>query len=441
MTPASADGEHPGAPRAGPTIWFDLTTSAKLAGIPPVGITRVERHYAASLRDRMQGRARFCRFDPAIGRFCRLDDRTVERLIEARRSDGVGAADRRESGMLRQLGRAFERALRRWRRNLTGKLAGVLPPLARAYGEVTFHPGDLLVLAGETWEHHDLAQLAALRRRGMSILVLLYDLVPVRFPHFYRKQAVDRFERFLEIVSREASLVLCISEATRADFADYARSRDWPMPEARVVPLGHDLAPPSASRPGGLPPDVEPGRYVLYVGTIQVRKNHQLLYSIWRRLAEERGGAIPWLVFAGSPGFLVDDLVHLIRSDPLTADRIAILSGAGDAELSWLYRNCLFTVYPSLYEGWGLPISESLALGKACLASTTTSMPEAGQGLAIHIDPLDGMTWYREIEALIDHPERLAQLEAAIRARYRPLDWHVAGAAFRRELERLAAGT
>lgn len=437
MRPEPTSRANPAA-RSEPAIWYDLTTSAKLAGIPPVGITRVEQHYAASLRRRMRRGVGFCRFDTDIGRFCRIDDRTVERLIETHRSDPVHVPGRRRPGMLRQLGRHLERGLRRMRRHLTGKIASVLPALARAYGEVAFRPGDLLVLAGETWEHHDPAQIAALRRDGVAILVLLYDLAPARFPHFYRKPAVERFERFLEVVSRSASLILCISQATRADFADYARSRGWPIPETEIVALGHDLAPPSPAPPP-LPPRVEAGHYVLYVSTIQIRKNHQLLYQIWRRLAEARGDDIPTLVFAGSPGFLVDDLIQMMREDPLTAGRIAIVSGADDAELSWLYRNCLFTVYPSLYEGWGLPISESLAHGKACLASTTTSMPEAGQGLAIHIDPLDGIAWRREIEALIDDPARRGALEAAIRANYRPLDWETAGTAFGETVERLAA--
>jgi hypothetical protein len=164
-----------------------------------------------------------------------------------------------------------------------------------------------------------------------------------------------------------------------------------------------------------------------------------MLYQIWRRLAERRGDDLPYLVFVGIHGWLVDDLMSMLRRDPLVASRIVILSRTTDAELSWLYRHCLFTVYPSLYEGWGLPISESLAHGKICIASDNSSMPEAGEGLALHLDPLDFAAWYREIESLIDDPDRRAAMEAAIAARYRLHDWAEAGASFAREVADYAA--
>lgn len=432
---ALPDGDA--APRR--TIWFDLTTSIKLAGIPPVGITRVERHYAAALRSLMPGRVRFCRFDPVLGRFRVVEDRAVQRLLEAGGTAGGAARCDRKNGVVRRTGRTLERRLRRGLRSASAWLAGHAPGLPVA-GAAPFAPGDVLVLAGETWEHHDPARIAAARRFGIVLVVLLYDLIPVRLPQFYEAHAVARFAAFLETVAREAALVLCISRATRLDFEGYAGGRGLPVPPAAVVPLGHDLPTPSPEPPAGLPSAVGSGRYVLYVSTIQVRKNHQLLYQIWRRLAEMRGENLPYLVFAGSPGYLVDDLLRLVRTDPLTAGRIVILSGASDAELSWLYRNCLFTVYPSLYEGWGLPISESLAHGKVCIASTTTAMPEAGQALAIHIDPLDGAAWRREIESLIDDAARRAVLEAAIRARYRPLGWTAAGEAFAASLGALPKG-
>lgn len=286
-----------------------------------------------------------------------------------------------------------------------------------------------------------MAQLRELRDRvGVSLVFLCYDLVPIKFPHFYLPEAVVDFERFAEFIAREASLVLCISEATRRDLEAFAAGKQLTLRQVRVIRLGHNLSPPSPAPPIDLPSRVKPGGYVLYVSTIQVRKNHQMLYQIWRRFAERRdGGDLPYLVFVGIHGWLVDDLMSMIGRDPLVASRIVILSRTTDAELAWLYRNCLFTVYPSLYEGWGLPISESLAHGKICIASDNSSMPEAGEGLALHLDPLDFAAWYREIESLIDDPDRRAAMEAAIAAGYRPHDWAKAGASFAREVADYAA--
>ena len=207
------------------------------------------------------------------------------------------------------------------------------------------------------------------------------------------------------------------------DLRDNAASRRQALPPARVLPLGHELRRPSAEP--ALPElrGLTPGGFVLSVGTLQVRKNQALLYQLWRRLAESGRRDVPVLVLAGSIGWLVDDLVGKIRGDPLVRQSIMIVETASDADLAWLYANCRFTLYPSLYEGFGLPIVESLAYGRHCIASSTSAMKEAGLGLAHHLDPRDLDAWYAEVEQLLDEPARLRNLEARIRAEYRLIGW------------------
>jgi glycosyltransferase involved in cell wall biosynthesis len=94
-----------------------------------------------------------------------------------------------------------------------------------------------------------------------------------------------------------------------------------------------------------------------------------------------------------------------------------------DDELAWLYRNCLFTAYPSLYEGWGLPISESLSFGKLCIASNGRAMEEAGRGLCLHLNPADVDQWERSIRTLLIDPARRAELEMKIKASYQASQW------------------
>ncbi len=85
-------------------------------------------------------------------------------------------------------------------------------------------------------------------------------------------------------------------------------------------------------------------------------------------------------------------------------------------------RSCLLTVFPSLYEGWGLPIAESLAHGKFCLASNRTSIPEVGGDLIDYFDPSDADNALAKIERLLFEPY-LAAREARLRAEYRPHTW------------------
>ena len=91
---------------------------------------------------------------------------------------------------------------------------------------------------------------------------------------------------------------------------------------------------------------------------------------------------------------------------PAIAGTVTMLHRTSDAELAWLYAHAAFTLYPSWYEGWGLPLSESLAYGKTFIASDTSSLPEAGQGLGIHLDPYDLVSWGREVLRLTNDHRR-----------------------------------
>jgi glycosyltransferase involved in cell wall biosynthesis len=263
-----------------------------------------------------------------------------------------------------------------------------------------------------------------INRGGACLVVLVADMIPWRFPHQYQsEQAVFRFLRLAELAARRASLVLSISRTTSEDFVEFASSVGVKPGRMEVIHLGANAPAPQARPPAGMPEDLLSRGYVLSVSTIQVRKNHQLLYQLWRRFAEEGRDSIPRLVLVGSHGWLTDDLLIQIRTDPKVRDSIIVLNSVDDMELSWLYGHAKFTLYPSLYEGWGLPIVESLQHSTPCLASNTSSMPEASQGLATHLDPLDFMTWRQEIIRRFEDPSVLVLETEWIRARFRPRSW------------------
>src|SRR5206468_261359 len=158
--------------------------------------------------------------------------------------------------------------------------------------------------------------------------------------------------------SAAADLLLAISDCTRRDLLWYAASRGGLRGRLEVVILGADLpmAAPAA-RPKRLA-GLSPGRFALSVSSIQPRKNFALLHRLWHRLAAEAVAGLPLLVIVGARGQGSDALIRAIEDDPLTRPRIRILDDAGDEELAWLYEHCCWTLYPSFYEGWGLPLSE-----------------------------------------------------------------------------------
>jgi hypothetical protein len=233
--------------------------------------------------------------------------------------------------------------------------------------------------------------------------------------------------------------VIAISETTKSDIMRHAQSHGGLHGRIEVIQLGADLISTSAARRPDALSDAQSQRFVLSVSTIQSRKNFDLLYHLWHRLAEIKLAELPTLVIVGQPGFGSRDLLWQIEHDPVTRDKIVVLHGAGGEELNWLYQNCLWTLYPSFYEGWGLPISESLAHGKYCLASNTSSLPEAGAGFVMHLDPFDFAAWREAIVELIRHPERLAPLERSIRTTYRPMTWERSAAVLAEKLAQLSA--
>jgi glycosyltransferase involved in cell wall biosynthesis len=167
-----------------------------------------------------------------------------------------------------------------------------------------------------------------------------------------------------------------------------------------------------------------PRPYVLFVSTIEIRKNHGLLVRLWRLLIARHGAdAVPILIFAGQIGWMVDDLLADLAASSYLGGKIEHRPGLSDEELAEAYRGCLFTIFPSLCEGWGLPIAESLAHGKFCVASNRTSIPEVGADLIDYFDPSDDDDVLAKVERVLFEPGYLAAREARVQDEYRPTTW------------------
>jgi glycosyltransferase involved in cell wall biosynthesis len=187
-----------------------------------------------------------------------------------------------------------------------------------------------------------------------------------------------------------ADLVLAVSESTKKDVTNWLKTKNLTIPRIEVFRLGEDFA---AAEPK-VPIDkqfiltgVKGGDYILCVGTIEARKNHSILYYTYK-LAQAKGIELPKLLVVGRRGWRTDDIYDYITHDPDIKDQIIFLHDISDEELSWLYNNSLFTIYPSLYEGWGMPIAESIMRGVPCLASNTSSMIEVAPGYADYFTPM-----------------------------------------------------
>jgi glycosyltransferase involved in cell wall biosynthesis len=294
------------------------------------------------------------------------------------------------------------RALATTRESCNGTAAAVVTPPAEPFA---FRPDDVYISMGLDWANNDLDRLDEERRRlGFKTLLFCYDTIPIRFPHLVLGDFRPFFKDYFRRVARTADRVVAISQTSRRDFLEMLEEEGDPKPPVDVVILGTDLTGDEAQvhEPD---PGLDGRPFVLYVSTIEARKNHQVLFHAWERLVEKHGDEAPILLLVGWVGWGVDDLLGLMRTHPRLKHHIRIESHIKDGELTWLYRNCLFTVFPSLYEGWGLPVVESLALGKPCICSTAPAVVEASQGMATALDPLDLPAWVAAVERLWLDPE------------------------------------
>jgi glycosyltransferase involved in cell wall biosynthesis len=285
-------------------------------------------------------------------------------------------------------------------------------------------PGDIVVSLGAGWAvpHYVERIIAAKRRYGIRFSMLIYDLIPIENESFVEQRHVAQFRTWLREALPVADVVLTISKHSRDALIALAAAARWPLSGTEVVELGSGLSDrPLVEARGTMR---LPQRCVLFVSTIEIRKNHRLLVRVWRRLLQRYGAeAVPILVFAGQIGWLVDDLLADLAASDHLGGKIKLMPGLSDAELRLAYRGCLFTVFPSLCEGWGLPVAESLAQGKFCIASNRTSIPEVGGDLIDYFDPSSDDDAFAKIERALFDPAYLAAREARLKAEYRPRAW------------------
>jgi len=296
---------------------------------------------------------------------------------------------------------------------------------------------DQLVLLDNAWQPTGLDTCLKRARTdlGVEVSVLLHDMIPLVVPQYTINDVCLRFHDWLVRSTGFVTRYLANSENTGRDIRDFLDHCGGEQP-VHVVPLARapliapelssdttdpDLASTYSGFVQGrdMPDDIRAltkTEYVLIVGTMEIRKNLWRVATVWERLRRERGRELPKLVIAGRKGWLNDDFDALMKASGNLGGWVGIVEGASDEILEYLYRNSLFTITASFYEGWGLPIGESLAYGKTAVVSNTSSMPEVGEDMVEYCDPHSLDSIEAACLRLIDDPGHRQEMEARISA-------------------------
>ena len=303
-------------------------------------------------------------------------------------------------------------------RKVIGDLLETAVEAAPQSGLVLFQPGAFWIGGGNPPLHH------RVRAAGMKVVPLIHDLIPVRMPEVCVPDLVEEFSTALGEAAHHFDGIIANSTHTAADIAAFMARHAYPQVPIVAVPLAHRLteAPPAAPVWTRQIASLRDKPFVLCVGTIEPRKNQILLLRVWEALLEQ-GLEPPLLVIAGKRGWLTDQFDAELDWLPALRKRVRIMSDLSDAEIETLYTQCLFTSFPSLAEGWGLPVGESLARGRVCVCSDRDSMPEVGGAAAITIDPLDVPAATVVFRRLIFTPGALLEAEQTLRENFRPRGW------------------
>lgn len=375
-----------------PSFWFDLTTALQWTG-GVVGIVRAELEMASGL-SKVHGNVRFSmQVDQG---FVEIPHSEIEWLLKA---DNVADAYMRFFGRYRDSEDA-PRFIRIQAPDING----------------FFHPysaGDAIFSVG--WmdsQKENYFSLLKVELPSIHLAYLVYDtiLLGENTRHFYNPIGSDQFERYLKWISHNCDFILYGGETARKDTESYQQAKGWPTPPGKAIMFGTDIVKLSDDTDAdALLREVGvTGPFIMTVGSIEPRKNHETLYRAYLLATEIAQKPLPQLVICGKPMWRVDDLVDTLARDPRLEGRVLCCTPT-DTQLAALYSNCQFTLLPSLYEGWSLTLPESLGQGKFCLAADTPPLKEIGRDLIDYVEPFDVRGW---AEKIVEYSECTAKLRS-----------------------------
>lgn len=256
------------------------------------------------------------------------------------------------------------------------------------------------------------ATTIAMPPRSAPLVISVHDVAWLKDPSHFTRRGLSFFNRGLELAMSEADLLLCSSRATMADLARLGVSE----PRLQLVPLGVDMT----EAPGV---DIERVRaayglkrpYLMWIGTVEPRKNLPGLLAAWRKLERDID-----LALVGPRGWN-ENLDKLISDGDRS--RVKVLGFVPQADKAPLLKGAEVFCFPSFTEGFGFPVLEAMTQGTPVVTSLGTSTEELGRGAAVLVEPRDAESIAAGIDSLLADPNLAHKMTAAGRERAAEYTW------------------
>ncbi|NIJ09438.1 glycosyltransferase involved in cell wall biosynthesis [Sphingomonas vulcanisoli] len=369
----------------------------------PTGVDRCEMAYARGLLNQSAERLSFAAVHPT-GLYGRLEGNAVRRFLDA-------TEERWHNRDVRSKTEA---------RKFAAKNLVALFPRKIARDNSRSRPIYVQASPNNLTRPNLVARI--LRQEDARFVCLVHDLIPLQFPEYAREGGAEDHEIRVRTIVRHAEGLVCNSHATLGALQPWF-DRLNRSPTAVVANLGtHVPSLSAAADRNGRP-------YFICIGTIEPRKNHLLLLHLWRKMSEMRGPEnIPKLIIVGRRGWENEQVVDMLERCVILKGCVEEYGRAGDQELQSLLAGARALLMPSFAEGYGMPVSEAMALNVPVVCSDLPALHEAGSSIPQYLDPLDGAAWLQAIDDLCSERSSLAAIQAQARLSWSPPAWdeHIA---------------
>jgi glycosyltransferase involved in cell wall biosynthesis len=397
-----------------PSVWLDVSTSYLYWEGGVAGIIRAELTFAKYLRDISPDENNVHFFASSNNKFFEIAPERLQWLFDSK-----------------DLVQDYKWFQEFWKNHHIKRDPFFDGPPAETDSRIlnSFPDNSIVLFTCIDWNMYQSRVKAAvdMKARGKNILLsqLIYDMTPFLVPHLHQQATCDGFVPFVEYVSNHFDQLIYGGKTAMRDTIAIQKENGWNTPISDSMEFGSDIQTIKENNQDEatlLKYGIH-GRFLLTVGTIEPRKNHETLYKAYLMLLSESDrDRIPTLVIVGKRGWKFDDFLTAFENDDRIKGKIIFISPS-DMELDVLYRRCFFTLLPSFYEGWSLTLPESLGYGKFCLTSKVDPLIETGGSLVDYIDPLDTAEWARKIFFYSTHPLAIKEKEENIHRNWSPKSW------------------
>lgn len=250
--------------------------------------------------------------------------------------------------------------------------------------------------------------------------IIVHDLIPIKFPNFSSSDFALKYAKWIENI--KADEVICVSNSTKRDFLEYRPDYDEKKVKVAYLAADAKFKPtpcPNIREKYGIQTD----KYILSVSELTERKNFEHLVKAFLVFLNTTQAKDVSLAIVGIKRTGYEALNHLVSKQKQHQDKIILTGFVADEDISGLYSQADIFIYPSLYEGFGLPILEAMQCGAAVICSDNSSLPEVGGNAVKYISGMDEIETARTLSELYGDNELKAKFQTSGIERAKLFSW------------------